>query len=107
MKHLKILFAIAVLVLALTPVGAQDVTTVTTWLGEGSTLECWGTIMLEFNEVDPSVQLEIVTQANTWDVTRTAVAGGGGTGHRPYAGSLFRLRNGSGGLDSAHGRLRR
>ena len=78
MKRLKILFAIVVLVLALAPVGAQDVTTVTMWFGEGSTLDCWGPIMLEFNEVDPSVQLEIVPQADTWNVTRTAVAGGGG-----------------------------
>ncbi len=78
MKHFKILFAIAVLALTLAPVGAQDVTTVSMWFSEGSTLDCWGPIMLEFNEVDPSVQLEIVPQADTWNVTRTAVAGGGG-----------------------------
>ncbi|MDE2854255.1 MAG: extracellular solute-binding protein [Chloroflexota bacterium] len=78
MKGIKILFAIAVLVLALAPVGAQDVTTVTMWFSEGSTLDCWGPLMLEFNDIDPSIQLEIVPQANAWDVTRTAVAGGGG-----------------------------
>ncbi len=78
MKHLKILLAIAVLVLALAPVGAQDVTTVSMWFSEGSTLDCWGPLMLEFNDIDPSIQLEIVPQANAWDVTRTAVAGGGG-----------------------------
>lgn len=78
MKHLKILFAIAVLIMALAPVGAQDVTTVSMWFSEGSTLDCWGPLMLEFNDIDPSIQLEIVPQANAWDVTRTAVAGGGG-----------------------------
>ena len=78
MKRFKILFAVAVIVLALAPVGAQDVTTVTMWFSEGSTLDCWGPLMLEFNDVDPSIQLEIVPQANSWDVTRTAVAGGGG-----------------------------
>ena len=78
MKHFKILFAIAILALALAPVGAQDVTTVSMWFSEGSTLDCWGPLMLEFNDVDPSIQLEIVPQADTWNVTRTAVAGGGG-----------------------------
>ena len=78
MKSIKILFAIAVLVMALAPVGAQDVTTVSMWFSEGSTLDCWGPIMLEFNDIDPSIQLEIVPQADTWNVTRTAVAGGGG-----------------------------
>jgi len=78
MKGFKLLFAVAVLIMALAPVGAQDVTTVSMWFSEGSTLDCWGPIMLEFNDIDPSVQLEIVPQANAWDVTRTAVAGGGG-----------------------------
>ena len=74
------LFVIALfaLMIPLGSVSAQDVTTVTMWFGEGSTLDCWGPIMLEFNDVDPSVQLEIVPQADTWNVTRTAVAGGGG-----------------------------
>ena len=78
MKQFKLLFAVAVIILALAPVGAQDVTTVTMWFAEGSTLDCWGPLMLEFNDVDPSIQLEIVPQADTWNVTRTAVAGGGG-----------------------------
>ena len=78
MKHLKHLLALVILLCAFTAVGAQDVTTVTMWFGEGSTLDCWGPIMLEFNDVDPAVQLEIVPQADTWNVTRTAVAGGGG-----------------------------
>ena len=78
MKHMKHLLAVVILLFAFTVVGAQDVTTVTMWFGEGSTLDCWGPIMLEFNDIDPAVQLEIVPQADTWNVTRTAVAGGGG-----------------------------
>ena len=78
MKRIKLLFVITVLVLSLAPVGAQDVTTVSMWFSEGSTLDCWGPIMEEYNEIDPSIQLQIVPQANAWDVTRTAVAGGGG-----------------------------
>ena len=78
MKRSKLLFAIAALLIALAPAAAQDVTTVSMWFSEGSTLDCWGPLMLEFNDIDPSIQLEIVPQANAWDVTRTAVAGGGG-----------------------------
>lgn len=81
MYRLKRSLLIAVVLALLIPMGmvnAQDVTTVTMWFAEGSTLDCWGPIMESFNEVDPSVQLEIVPQADTWNVTRTAVAGGGG-----------------------------
>ena len=79
--RLKRSLFIAVVLALLVPMGmvnAQDVTTVTMWFAEGSTLDCWGPIMESFNEVDPSIQLEIVPQADTWNVTRTAVAGGGG-----------------------------
>ena len=79
--RLKRSLFIAVVLALLIPMGmvnAQDVTTVTMWFAEGSTLDCWGPIMESFNEVDPSIQLEIVPQADTWNVTRTAVAGGGG-----------------------------
>ena len=80
MYRLKRSLFIAVVLALLVPMGmvnAQDVTTVTMWFDEGTTLDCWGPIMESFNEVDPSIQLEIVPQANSWDVTRTAVAGGG------------------------------
>ena len=78
-KTLKILFiALLALMIPLGSVGAQDVTTVSMWFNEGSSLDCRGPIMEEFNDIDSSIQLQIVPQANAWDVTRTAVAGGGG-----------------------------
>ena len=79
--RLKRSLLIAIVLVLLIPMGmanAQDVTTVTMWFNEGTTLDCWGPIMESFNEVDPSIQLEIVPQADSWNVTRTAVAGGGG-----------------------------
>ena len=78
LKRSLLIVAVLALLIPMGMVNAQDVTTVTMWFAEGSTLDCWGPIMESFNEVDPSVQLEIVPQADTWNVTRTAVAGGGG-----------------------------
>ena len=37
-----------------------------------------GIIADGFNAIDPSVQVEIVLQADAWDVTRTAIVGGAG-----------------------------
>ena len=106
-KTLKILFiALLALMIPLGSVGAQDVTTVSMWFNEGSSLDCRGPIMEEFNDIDSSIQLQIVPQANAWDVTRTAVAGGGGPDVVRDTRSLFRLRNGASRPDSAHGRLR-
>ncbi len=78
LKRSLLIVAVLALLIPMGMVNAQDVTTVTMWFAEGSTLDCWGPIMESFNEVDPSIQLEIVPQADTWNVTRTAVAGGGG-----------------------------
>ena len=78
LKRSLLIAAVLALLIPMGMVNAQDVTTVTMWFDEGTTLDCWGPIMESFNEVDPSIQLEIVPQANSWDVTRTAVAGGGG-----------------------------
>ena len=73
----KIIFAITILILALAPVGAQDVATVTHWMSESSSALCRAEVYREFNELDASIQVNIVPQADTWNVTRTAVAGGG------------------------------
>lgn len=78
MNRLKLLLAIAVLILALVPVGAQDAATITHWMGEGSSALCRAEVYREFNDIDPAVQVEIVPQADTWNVTRTAIAGGAG-----------------------------
>ncbi|MCY4145824.1 MAG: extracellular solute-binding protein [Chloroflexi bacterium] len=79
MKQFKILFSIAMLFLAISSAGAQDVTTVTMWYPDGSSAECRADIIAEgFNAIDPAVHLDIVLQANTWDATRVAVVGGGG-----------------------------
>ncbi len=79
MKRFKLILSIVVLLLALSSVGAQDVTTVTMWFGESAFAQCLSDILTEgFNAIDPGVQLEIVPQADTWNTTRTAVVGGGG-----------------------------
>ncbi len=78
MKGIKLLFVIAILALALAPVGAQDVATVSMWLGESATMDCWTEVLNTFNDIDPSIQLEIVPQADTWNTTLTAVVGGAG-----------------------------
>ncbi len=79
MKHIKLFLTIALLIFAITSAGAQDVTTVTVWIGDGATAECFAGILTEgFNAIDSSTQVEIVLQANAWDTTRVAVVGGGG-----------------------------
>jgi raffinose/stachyose/melibiose transport system substrate-binding protein len=78
-KTLKILFiALLALMIPIGSVGAQDVANVSMWLGESETMECWAGVLNTFNDIDASIQLEIVPQADTWNTTRTAVAGGGG-----------------------------
>ena len=78
MKRLKTLFSIVVLLLALSSVGAQDVTTVSMWFGESEYAQCITDVVNGFNDINPALQIEIVPQADTWNTTRTAVAGGGG-----------------------------
>ena len=99
MNRFKLVFAIAVLILALAPVGAQDVTTVNMWLGDGATSECMSGIIADgFNAIDPGVQVDIVLQANAWDVTRTAVVGGAGPDIVRSPGPSFVFEMASGGL---------
>jgi len=91
-KNLLFLFVVFALVLAAcAPVAtttgeggaaAEDVT-LTMWLGVGSAgseqAECVINNILEpYNAKTPGVKVEGVLQANSWDATRTAVAGGGG-----------------------------
>lgn len=80
--RLKRSLFIAVVLALLIPMGmvnAQDVTTVTMWTSDGETAQCYSDILTEgFNAIDPSVQLEIVLQAEAWNTTRTAVVGGAG-----------------------------
>ena len=79
-KCLKIVFvALLVLLIPLGGASAQDVTTVTMWYPDGANAECRADIISEgFNAIDPSLQVDIVLQANAWDTTRTAVVGGAG-----------------------------
>lgn len=68
-----------VLLLISSSVAAQDPIIITMWTGTGSTAECVEGIITEgFNSLSEDVQVEVILQAEAWDVTRTAVAGGGG-----------------------------
>jgi raffinose/stachyose/melibiose transport system substrate-binding protein len=83
--HLIILVALALL-LAVSPgaavVQAQDKTPITMWFdatGGAETAICIAEQAIDtFNDQSDSVEVIATNQANNWDATRTAVAGGGG-----------------------------
>jgi len=49
MNRFKLLFAVAVLILALAPVGAQDATTISMWFGESEYAQCITEVVNGFN----------------------------------------------------------
>lgn len=51
---------------------------VTVWLEDYDNQQCSLDILQAFNEASETADVEIVLQANQWDVTRTAIAGGAG-----------------------------
>ncbi|MDQ3655002.1 MAG: extracellular solute-binding protein [Chloroflexota bacterium] len=61
---------------------AQEVTTLTLWLdttGGSATADCiMANAVDPFNASHDSIQVEATLQANSWDATRTALAGGAG-----------------------------
>ncbi len=77
-KHIFV-FLIGLTLLITSNAAAQDTITITMWTGDGSTAECMQPIVTDgFNALSDDVQVEIILQAEAWDVTRTAVVGGGG-----------------------------
>jgi len=76
----RYLVALIVLLLLSTSVAAaQDKPTVSVWFNAGSTPSCTAPLIVDgFNSSSDVAQVEIVEQPNQWDVTRTAVTGGGG-----------------------------
>ena len=100
--RLNKLFVIALIAL-LSSVGfanaQDDVVTVTMWQGDGETATCMSDILMEgFNAIDPAVQLEIVLQADAWNITRTAVVGGAGPDIVRSPGPSFVFEMASAGL---------
>lgn len=60
-------------------VKAQDSVTLQIWFNAGADPSCTAPLIMEnFNALDPALQIEIIEQPESWNVTRTAVAGGGG-----------------------------
>lgn len=58
---------------------AGEKTTVSFWYGTGATAECVVENSVDpFNEQSDSIVVEVVHQAEQWDATRTALAGGAG-----------------------------
>jgi raffinose/stachyose/melibiose transport system substrate-binding protein len=82
MKLSRITIISLVGILMLLSVGmasAQDKTVVTVWWGDGDENQCQvDTVVDAFNAQSDNTVLEAVLQADQWDVTRTAVSGGGG-----------------------------
>lgn len=79
-KHISILsFLVIWMLMSVGMVSAQDKTAITVWWGDGDTAQCQAdTIVDAFNAQSDSTVLEAVLQTDQWDVTRTAVSGGGG-----------------------------
>ena len=62
---------------------APEIATISMWMGVGSAgseqAECLiASVIDPYNEMSEDVQVEVTLQPNSWDATRTAVAGGGG-----------------------------
>lgn len=73
----KLALGLLLSLIALSIASAQ--VTLTMWMGDGDTAQCMQPIITEdFNAKHDDVQIEILLQADQWDVTRTAVVGGGG-----------------------------
>ncbi len=74
-----ILLVIMLLLVTVGTVSAQDKPTLSIWFNAGSTPSCGAPIIMEaFNSSSETAQVEITEQPEAWDVTRTAVSGGGG-----------------------------
>jgi raffinose/stachyose/melibiose transport system substrate-binding protein len=81
MKHrITNLSLLAVLMLlSISMVSAQDKAAITVWWEEGDEGSCTAeTVIDAFNEQSDTTIVEAVLQSDQWDVTRTAVSGGGG-----------------------------
>ena len=78
MKHLKLFLTVALLLFAITSVGAQDVTTVVWWTESGDEVDDFLIPLLAdaFNAEHDDVQLEIIAQESLNDVNRTALQAG-------------------------------
>ena len=58
---------------------AQDKTAITIWVEDGDENQCWDEVVVApFNAQSDATVIETVLQAGQWDVTRTAISGGGG-----------------------------
>jgi len=67
------------MLLSVSIASAQDKAVVTVWWEEGDEGSCLAdTVVDAFNEQSDSTVLEAILQTDQWDVTRTAVSGGGG-----------------------------
>lgn len=70
---------IAWILMSIGVASAQDKVVVTVWWSDGDEAQCMvDTVVDAFNEQSDNTILEAVLQADQWDVTRTAVSGGGG-----------------------------
>ena len=78
MKRLKLFLTIALLLFAITSVGAQDVTTVVWWTESGDEVDEFLIPLLAdaFNAEHDDIQLEIIAQESLNDVNRTALQAG-------------------------------
>lgn len=79
-SKLSFLFVfIFAIMLGVGAVNAQDPVNLTVWFDAGSEPSCTAPLITEgFNAIDAGIQVEIIEQPEAWNVTRTAVAGGGG-----------------------------
>ena len=70
---------IVMMLLSVGMASAQDKVGITVWWGDSDTDQCQADTVVEaFNAQSDNTILEAVLQSDQWDVTRTAVSGGGG-----------------------------
>jgi raffinose/stachyose/melibiose transport system substrate-binding protein len=78
-KFSNLILIVVALCMTTRVVIAQDLPTVSVWFGSGSEPNCGLPILTEgFNSTSQTARVEIIEQPEAWDVTRTAVTGGGG-----------------------------
>jgi raffinose/stachyose/melibiose transport system substrate-binding protein len=75
----KLFLVLCIALLGVGVISAQDLPTVTVWIDAGTDASCTAPLLREgFNSTSENARVEIVEQPEAWNVTRTAVAGGGG-----------------------------
>lgn len=75
----RLALTLVILLLSVSAISAQDVPTLSVWFNAGSTPSCTAPLIMDgFNASSDVAQVEIIEQPTAWEVTRTALTGGGG-----------------------------